>query len=376
MLAAMDLSHEGDDDKGYVVRLPVPGGGSDLSFFVAREGATYKIVEMGDDDGPFGRYILQLVKQGSVEQAAIWLDRARRGRPGGDVDDPLSGRFSRLWSTNQTERTADAVRLAAGALIAGKKYPEVNELISLFETARQQANAAKAAAISGVLAEFYFSLDRNADAKRIAADLLQQFPQSSTALGMAVHAAYAADGRTGGRAVIDANQTRFAQDPSALRVLAFFAMVFDDVERSSDINRGIISSGRANVGDYNQLAWGDLMIDKVTATTLETVNKGMVLAGSRPASGLMHTAAAVNAVLGKPSDARTTILERLKVDGSPEPTDSDWYVFGLIAEQYGLRDEAVAMYRKVTRPESEAGLSSTSYALAQRRLEALAATRP
>ena len=51
------------------------------------------------------------------------------------------------------------------------------------------------------------------------------------------------------------SQARFAQDIAALRNLAFIAMAYDDAERSSEITRVIIASGRATVADYNQIAW-------------------------------------------------------------------------------------------------------------------------
>ncbi len=81
--------------------------------------------------------------------------------------------------------------------------------------------------------------------------------------------------------------------------------------------------------------------------------------------------AAVDAELGKEADARATLLQRMKGLGSPEPDDDEWYVFGRIAEQYGLTQEAATMYRKLARPRNELMIASSSYGLAQKRLKAM-----
>jgi hypothetical protein len=61
----------------------------------------------------------------------------------------------------------------------------------------------------------------------------------------------------------------------------------------------------------------------------------------------------------------------MKLAGADEPDDEEWYVFGRIAEQYGLLEEAEAMYRRLAKPKNEAVIADTSYGLAQRRLKAM-----
>ena len=112
------------------------------------------------------------------------------------------------------------------------------------------------------------------------------------------------------------------------------------------------------------------MAGKVTATTLSIASKGNLLAGNE-ASGLLHTLAAVDAEAGKEADARALLLQRIKIMGSDEPDDEDWYVFGRIAEQYGFNQEAASMYRKLAKPRNELAIESSSYGLAQKRLAAI-----
>jgi hypothetical protein len=61
----------------------------------------------------------------------------------------------------------------------------------------------------------------------------------------------------------------------------------------------------------------------------------------------------------------------MDLEGSDQPDDDDWYVFGRIAEQYGLPDVAKVMYAKVARPKDENMIRMSSYALVQRRLDVL-----
>ena len=199
---------------------------------------------------------------------------------------------------------------------------------------------------------------------------MKTVPQSPTALRLALRAAYAAGGRQEADRIVHDNLDRFKNNVVALRGVAVTAMVFGDTNRSNEIEKQLIDSGRGQASDYNQLAWGDLMAGKATASTLEIANKGMLLGGNG-STGMMHTLAAVDAELGKEAEARAILLQRMKLLGTPEPDDDDWYVLGRIAEQYGLTNEAAGMYRKLEKPAVELSVAASSYALAQRRLKAL-----
>jgi len=84
----------------------------------------------------------------------------------------------------------------------------------------------------------------------------------------------------------------------------------------------------------------------------------------------MHTLATVHAARGEAAEA-LQVLRKAVEQGSPgnRPEPHDWLVMGLIAERYGLPEEAARAYRRVTPPEQPDGLSS--HELATRRLKAL-----
>jgi tetratricopeptide (TPR) repeat protein len=259
--------------------------------------------------------------------------------------------------------------MAAASLLT-KPNKRIEAVIAILEASAKNADPAIASAVSAALIEAYCSAKQYAKAMPLAENLLKALPQSPAALYLALRAAYASGGLKAAGAILDANLERYAQDVVALRSAATVAMIFGDTERSAAIEKRIIDSGRATANDYNQLAWGDLLAGKATAASLENANKGMLL-GNNQSTALMHTLAAIDAELGKPGDARATLLQRMTAEGAPEPDDEEWYVFGRIAEQYGLTDAAAGMYRKLTKPSIDMAVASSSYALAQRRLRAM-----
>ncbi len=116
----------------------------------------------------------------------------------------------------------------------------------------------------------------------------------------------------------------------------------------------------------NNAAWVHLFYDPkpdVARTLIERV----VLGGHADSHDL-NTFAAVLAEADEPYAA----WQRLgpTMDDMPEPGAADWYVIGRIAEDYGLRDDAVAAYKRAAHPrEVEWGPSELEFA--QRRLQAL-----
>src|SRR5207247_1131786 len=82
--------------------------------------------------------------------------------------------------------------------------------------------------------------------------------------------------------------------------------------------------------------------------------------------------AAVQARTGKPREALETLGQAIDLrQTNSEPEANDWYVIGLVAEEYGLTDYAKRAYAQVPAP-TDAGLQNTPHTLAQRRLEKLA----
>ncbi len=121
--------------------------------------------------------------------------------------------------------------------------------------------------------------------------------------------------------------------------------------------------------DLNNLAWSYLLANRVSADAIEL---GRRAAGAGGSYGTLHTLASLYAELGMTTEAHQIILQAMGVAIQEEPSASTWYVFGRIAEQYGLKDVALSDYAKVDKPATEDGLPASTWALAQRRNRALA----
>lgn len=369
---------EGSDELGWVVRATFPGGGAggatQQAWFVVKEPEGYRILGLEGSYQGVGLQALKLIDADRLDQAKIWLDRVRQQLRAGDGDDPLAGAmFARVWQTRQPAE-AGVMKLAAALLLTADKTT-APAAIPVLEAARQGPAEAYSPAVLSSLEEAYFTIGQYRKALPLATKLLQDLPQSPRALAIAIRASYAAQGQAAAAALIREQAKLFQDDPLALRNAAQVAMLFGDTESAIAIERRLVDSGRATTNDYNALAWLDLMAGKATQATLELANKGVLL-GDVEASGLIHTTAAVEAELGKETEARGAILQRMKINGSQEPDDDDWYVFGRIAEQYGLTTDAAVYYRKLEKPSNELMIPSSSYGLAQRRLRAMNGGKP
>jgi len=376
-LSATQFSREGSDEAGWVIRMTAPGNGTTAAqqqvWMVIRQDDSYRILAAGGEFEGVARLALRLVEEGKTEQAKVWLDRVRRELPAGGGDDPLSGHmFSRVWQQGQAA-SPESIRLGAVLLLSGSAKG-IGAAIVTLENALKSAGAGTSDAISASLGGAYFTGRQYAKALAIDEGLLQKLPLSASALRLTLQAACASGGEKEASRIAAAHLDRFKNDTGALRSAALAEMSCGDAERSIAIEKQIVDSGRGLADDYNELAWAALMAGRVTPATLELANRGMLLANSA-STALMHTLAAVDAELDKPAEARATLLQRIDAMGEEEPDDDDWYVFGRIAESYGLNQEAAAMYRRLERPKNELSIPASSYALAQKRLKAMATVK-
>ena len=91
--------------------------------------------------------------------------------------------------------------------------------------------------------------------------------------------------------------------------------------------------------------------------------------------GILHTLATVYAEQGKTAEAYRVILQALEL--KDEPGLDDWFVFGRLAEHYGLPDAARRYYEKAreTAADDDSNPMATIH-LVRKRLEALGAPEP
>jgi len=117
----------------------------------------------------------------------------------------------------------------------------------------------------------------------------------------------------------------------------------------------------------NNAAWTYLYHDPTPAAAMALVDRARLAFPSATHSEA-NTYAAVMAESDRPAEAWKQLGPFL--DDTAEVSSADWYVLGRIAEGLGLRDDAIAAYRRV---EDKRGryIGVTSHQLAGRRLRAL-----
>jgi tetratricopeptide (TPR) repeat protein len=173
------------------------------------------------------------------------------------------------------------------------------------------------------------------------------------------------------RAFAESRLQRSADDDFALRALAGV-----DIQQKGDLESAeqriaqLVRNGKANAGDFNQLAWMRLEHGRVDEATIDYGQRAASLSGYGDASHL-HTLASVYAEAGKTAEAYRVLLQSLAARPDEAPSADDWYVFGRLAEAYGLPDIARKYYKRVPAPARPENEILSTHALAARRLAAL-----
>jgi tetratricopeptide (TPR) repeat protein len=375
MQSSIEFAREGSDNTGYVIRLNTPGNPAlqNSAFFVTRQNGAWRIIGGFGELRGVGVEVLNRVAEGKLDAAKIWLDRVRQEVHSGNGDDPLSGPlFPRLWQLDQKSDAATMRHAAAALMLSGLKTSD--NAIRILAEVRNGPDGGARDALSAALAEIWYLKGEYAKAAPVADEVLKKYPRSPVAFSLRLRIAYAMGGKAAADPVYAANVERFSQNADALRMAETAALVGGDHDRVAEIIKKLADSGRSQAEDYNNLAWSDLVAGKVTTSSIDAAKRALMLSDNK-STGVMHTLAALDAEVGKEGDARSLILQRMKAEEHSEPDDDEWYVFGRIAEQFGLKDEAAGMYKRLMRPTFELAIPDSSYGLSQRRLKAMAAAK-
>jgi tetratricopeptide (TPR) repeat protein len=135
----------------------------------------------------------------------------------------------------------------------------------------------------------------------------------------------------------------------------------------------VIDTGKADEDDYNGIAWEALFRGEHGAETVENAERA-ALFRRNPNWALLNTLATVYADAGRVVEARETLIKELDTGGRGQPESEEWLIIGRLAEQYGAKEEALAAYRRVTKPDE--WLAGSSYELAQLWITRLAPEKP
>ncbi|MFP5285778.1 MAG: tetratricopeptide repeat protein, partial [Thermoanaerobaculia bacterium] len=366
-LGALRETVTGDDAVGYRVAMTTAFTGEEMVYFVVREDGGYKIAGFAQALDSLGREALRRLERSDLQGARQWLDWAREEVWSGGGDDPLAfSPFTILW-TRGAEATAEEARCAAASLLAGSASSDIS--VPLLLACRDAAPQGSRTAIDLSLSYSYQRLKRYAEMADTAQRLAAAAPRSLRAYEL-LTGALAKIGRWDDvRRLAEQRLAAAADDPAALRSLHRAAEQRGEIEEAGKHLQRLVNAGKADDTDFNNLAWLALFHGTVDERAIETAQRAVMLDDYEDPSSL-HTLASLYAELGKNAEAYKVILQALEA-GSGTPYPHDWYVFGRLAEHYGLPEAARRYYERVEAPETgEADFAST-WRLARQRLALL-----
>jgi tetratricopeptide (TPR) repeat protein len=158
--------------------------------------------------------------------------------------------------------------------------------------------------------------------------------------------------------------TRMPKDHDALMALSYASATQGNYEAASMWARRIVTDLTPTIDDYNHAAWLALFRGKDFDQAIDDARK----AAADNSWATLNTLAALYAETGKSAEARQALLKGLERRFADQPSSSDWFVLGRIAENYGVKDAAVTAYKKV-KPDDNDGMST--WDLAQKRIAQL-----
>jgi tetratricopeptide (TPR) repeat protein len=374
-LSAMDIRK---DEKGRISRVDAIGvgdAGMDLGNYYFRRdhlGRCRLIATQGEPE-VLGGVALLLAERGDAEEARTLLDWAWDEVRGFESADPFGGSaFTELWKKGE-EADLQTVRQAAAVLAVHGNQTE--RCVRLLESwTGDLPPSRRRDVLQFVLARGYGQLDRVDSMVELTGHLLAAHPDSE-ALFVAHSQGLARLRRLdAARAAAEERLARRPGDAMAYRILSDIAASEGDYEQADRWYAEVISAADVYAYDFNTRAWLALFRDAVNDETISWAHTAASRSAGDPTISL-HTLAALYAEADRPAEAYQVILQAIGArPGYPIESD-DWYVFGRMAEGYGLDDAARNSYRKVEPDEYEEFNSVSTYKLAQRRLADLRSRR-
>lgn len=141
-----------------------------------------------------------------------------------------------------------------------------------------------------------------------------------------------------------------------------------DIEKARSIFKEINEMGLHTPASYNNYAWLELFAEDMDNDVLDTIHRAT---NNTSTYSSAHTLATILAVMDRPQEAWEALKKAVINTGRRELESLDFLVMGLIAERYGLQEHAVSLYNRVEKPEFEELVWSSSWRLAQLRMEAM-----
>ena len=377
LVGTMKFTVTGDDKVGYAVTQQEVGS-EPSHYYVVKEAVGYRIAAEDKDNVEVGNQVLHDLARNDAAAAKAMLDWKRdlTHRAGGDdpLDGPLLPRFWTVGSSREGADSPEAMKIAAVSLLAGSM--DAKPYLADLEAAAAKATGAQHKEdFDLLLAETAVGAEQTEMAIAAAKRLLEAEPDSMQALSL-LGTAYAMAGHAQEWLVM--LKPRVEKKPTDHDLLAQQARVYEfagDWAAARKTQQAVLDSGKATSSDYNSYAWMGLFDDHVGDAEVKAAQQSNMLSKNSSFADL-HTLACVDAAAGKTTEARTVLDAAMFAGNVTQPNAAVWYALGLLYEQYGVKQAALAAYRKVDAHEFDDHTfvdPSATYVLAQARIKALTA---
>jgi tetratricopeptide (TPR) repeat protein len=360
------LQTDGSEKGGFRIRARSDMDNSQQTFYVVREKGSWVIRALGVAPELIGDAVLRYADAGDLETARTWLNWTREDISAGGGDDPLRGpSFPLLWPKDNPSTNADEIRTAAATLMMRKGLDRgVPVLVAAHERLKDEKSKLW---IDAALAGAYEARSDWKNAVTVTERLFNGYPDSEIAF-LSYASALSRSGRTAdAEAVAKKRLEKKPKDEDALRILSMNATRSRDYAAAAKYAEKLVDELTPDANDYNNAAWYELFTGNLDHA-LENARRATSEESTSSAAAL-HTLATAYAETGKNIEARDALLRTLEKSRRDLPESSDWYVLGRMAENYGVRDAALAAYKRVD-DKDDGG--ATAWELAQRRLAVLA----
>ena len=362
MMSTTTFTATGDAKAGWTVKIDLAGNVFTL-YVVLRNQRAFLVGGIGLTDG-IGREMHDLLGRGDLAGARTWLTRL--------ADDPALVADRGIGALLKRHRDAFGrmpkaqLEVLAWLLMPGNATPQA--LTSLRACSGFTSVDDRDVCFTVSVAAAHTLRDW-ASAIKFAREELSTSPGDPASLALRARiAAFAPGGVAEAEAAIAGALAKQPDDLTLLRAQATIGMATGWSTAAPRFDR-LTAGPNPDLDDLNNGSWIHLFHDATPAVARTLVERAMHTT-SQPPPPLRNTYAAVLAEVGEPAAAWDQLSPGLPLHEAIG--DADWYVLGRIAEQAGLRDDAIALYRRVRRT-NEPGLP-TSGDFAQKRLKAMGVT--
>ncbi|HWO25521.1 MAG TPA: DUF3857 domain-containing protein [Kofleriaceae bacterium] len=340
-------------------RLEINAFGHRAQLYAALDRGTAKLVGSASNADGLGRHALRLLARGDLESAARCIDWLVQDSPNG------AAMLGKIWGPGRPrDREAialagaiatggsDADRLIATATRCPSTLPDARETcdraltIGLYVQKRWRELEAHASAWAGRATDTRLATIARVD----ALSWLGRYDEADQAL--------------------DALRAASPSDNQVAELWPRIAIQRADLAEAARRYDALLQRPGATPGEHNEAAWLRLFLETDLSAALDLARKAAGTDRARGPALALNTLAVIEAELGELGPAVLDGWQAMENADRATPENADWYLYGRIAEQLGLRDDAIAAYRRVA-PDPD---PHSSHKLAKRRLAKLAVT--